>query len=136
LESDDRFQVVENWQDVDSKDKIRLKCNRKTRESILAKAHRPSIIQAYPDFGVEHIRDSFRFKAVVFDVRTAFLFLFILSSQVCCWEVVKLDVDKLLAPKEWGWRFLGCDLRIKSTGQIVECYVVFKVGTMHVHVCA
>jgi hypothetical protein len=39
-------------------------------------------------------------------------------------HVVKLDVDKLVSPKSFGWRFLAFDLRMPNE-QIVECYIVF-----------
>ena len=35
------------------------------------------------------------------------------------------DIDKLLDPKEFGWRFIGCDIKMPN-GQLVECYVVFS----------
>ena len=39
-------------------------------------------------------------------------------------RVAKMDVDKLITPKEWGWRFLAFDF-IMPNHQIVECYIVF-----------
>jgi hypothetical protein len=121
---DYRFTIVNSGDEVTDKCNIYLKWNRKTAESIAAKAHRPSILQEYPEYGIEHIRDSFRFKAVVFDLETAFLFLFLVASSEH-WTVVKLDIDKLIEPKEWGWRFIGCDIQLKESGHLVECYIVF-----------
>jgi hypothetical protein len=87
-------------------------------------------------------------KAVVSTVRDAFEFLFAVANMEAEdtsmlpnpitrthkistskkrwreWRVVKLDVEKLLEPKEWGWRFVGADLQM-ANGQMVECYVVF-----------
>ena len=40
--------------------KIFLRCNEKTDQSICEKATRPAILQEYPDFGMEHIRDALR----------------------------------------------------------------------------
>ena len=37
------------------------------------------------------------------------------------WKVKKLDIEKLLQPKQFGWRFLGADLLVQ--GQLVECYI-------------
>jgi hypothetical protein len=60
---------------------------------------------------------------VVGNVVDAACFLTYLIQQKS-WQVIKLDVDKLLEPKEWGWRFMGADFRLPN-GQIVECYIVF-----------
>jgi hypothetical protein len=46
-------------------------------------------------------------------------------------NVAKLDVDKLQAPKEWGWRFLAFDF-IMPNYQLVEVCAVFRrVVSMH-----
>lgn len=103
---------------------ICLKSNRKSGESIISKAIRPSILQQYPHFRMEHLRDTLRFKAVVCTVEDALRFMHMLINQTS-WEVVKLDIDKLLDPKEFGWRFIGCDIKMPN-GQLVECYVVFS----------
>ena len=145
---------------------IHVKHNSKTYESISQKAARPSILAVWPYFGIEHVRDTLRFKAVgtrmlihiyiyssssyvyvhtrpslyihadslfacpmsinakvVFDVNDAFTFL-TRVAQHPAWRVVKVDLDKFLKPKEWGWRFIGADLQMHN-GQLVECYVVF-----------
>jgi hypothetical protein len=44
------------------------------------------------------IRDSLRFKCVCSNPTDAFKFLGFLARK---WEVVKLDVEKFLQPKEW-----------------------------------
>jgi hypothetical protein len=38
--------------------------------------------------------------------------------------IVKLDIAKLLHPKEWGWRFVAFDF-VMPNHQLVECYIVF-----------
>jgi len=109
-----------------------VKYSRKTDESILAKARRPAILESNPRFGVEHVRDTFRFKAVVFSFRDALSFIFAMdqSHELCPGgglspaNVAKLDIAKLTKPKEWGWRFLAFDF-VMPNHQIVECYVVF-----------
>jgi hypothetical protein len=103
---------------------IFVKSNSKTDTSTLEKARRPTILAVSPRYGLEHVRDHFRFKCVVNNVIDAFLFLqsLVESEQ---WEVIKFDIDKFVAPKEWGWRFLGCDIRM-ANGQMVEAYVVFE----------
>eukprot|EP00935_MAST-01C_sp_MAST-1C-sp1_P002222 g2222.t1 len=109
------------------------KSSKKTEESILAKAVRPVILANNPKFGIEHIRDTFRFKCVVFSFRDAVEFVFAMhSDRSLCpnsglspQNVAKLDVAKLKAPKEWGWRFLAFDF-VMPNHQIVECYIVFS----------
>ena len=93
------------------------KSSRKTEESILAKAVRPIILTKNPHFSIEHIRDTFRFKCVVFSFRDAVEFILSMhnnrtpADQSLCpngglsaENVAKLDVAKLDTPKEWGWR--------------------------------
>ena len=85
---------------------------RKTEESIVKKACRPEIRAKNPKFGIEHVRDTFRFKCVVFSFRDAVEFVLAMhNDRSLCpngglspQNVAKLDVAKLKAPKEWGWR--------------------------------
>jgi hypothetical protein len=131
-----------------------VKYSRKTEESILAKAQRPSILSKNPSFSVEHVRDTFRFKAVVYTFRDALKFVWLMdkSKDLCPYglsskNVAKLDVAKLRTPKEWvtpllfshvwpyhtsflittvqGWRFFAFDF-IMPNHQLVECYIVFN----------
>ena len=44
---------------------------------------------------------------------------------LCEDNVAKLDIAKLLKPKEWGWRFLAFDF-VMPNHQLVECYIVFQ----------
>ena len=88
------------------------KSSRKAEESIIAKAIRPVILAKNPHFSIEHIRDTFRFKCVVFSFRDAVEFVLAMHNDrslcpdggLCPENVAKLDVAKLKAPKEWGWR--------------------------------
>jgi hypothetical protein len=111
---------------VDDKDQVRsghvlIRYNVKTEDSILSKSKRPAILGAYPQYTMRHIRDSLRFKVVVATYRDAFEILRVVVQEPQ-WEVKKLDLEKLLQPKQFGWRFLGADLLIQ--GQLVECYIV------------
>jgi hypothetical protein len=108
---------------------ICLKHSRKTVESIMQKSTRPSILAANPKYSVEHVRDSFRFKAVVYSFADALTFVhaidrLLFPGGLSQERVVKLDLQKLLTPKEWGWRFLAFDFCFPN-GQLVECYIVF-----------
>ena len=88
------------------------KSSRKAEESIIAKAIRPVILAKNPHFSIEHIRDTFRFKCVVFSFRDAVEFVLAMhNNRSLCpngglspQNVAKLDVAKLNQPKEWGWR--------------------------------
>jgi len=73
---------------------------------------------------VEYIRDSLRFKSVVntFADTKAIVDHLEASGE---FKVLKYDADKLTAPKEWGWRVLPIDFRMKN-GQMVEYYMVSK----------
>ena len=96
----------------------------KKTDRIKSKAARPSVLAAKPWFGVEYIRDSLRFKSVVntFADTKAIVDHLEASGE---FKVLKYDADKLTAPKEWGWRVLPIDFRMKN-GQMVEYYMVSK----------
>lgn len=131
------FSLVTIVADVDGYRKIQVKHSRKTEKSILLKSCRPSIRAKNPYFSIEHVRDTFRFKAVVYSFRDALSFVFCMDkdTNLCpvglCGQdssqrkknVAKLDIEKLLTPKEWGWRFLAFDF-IMPNHQIVEVSVV------------
>jgi hypothetical protein len=96
----------------------------KAPENILSKAQRPSILAKNPWFNVEHVRDSYRFKTVVDDVSQIpqVVEKFIAKTGA---EIIKLDVEKLSQPREWGWRIASFDLRMPN-GQLVEYYLLVK----------
>jgi len=106
--------------DLDARLGTESKSSFKEPAKILAKATRPEIVQSKPWFAVEHIRDAFRFKTVLGDMTQLPQIAEAIKEQG--WEVVKVDVDKLFAPKQWGWRFAAVDLRMPN-GQIVEYYM-------------
>lgn len=94
--------------------------NVKAPAAILAKAKRPAILAAKPWHDVEHIRDSFRFKTVLDSIEQLPAIVDKLNSLGV--EVVKADVDKVMRPKEFGWRIAAFDLRMPN-GQLVEYYL-------------
>jgi hypothetical protein len=100
----------------------------KSDESILKKVTRPKVLEEHPRYEMQHIRDALRFKCIVNTVVDAFRFLALLVDEPQ-WEergvhAVKVDLKKLLKPKAFGWRFIGCDLKMPN-GLLVECYIVF-----------
>jgi hypothetical protein len=94
--------------------------NEKTGENILLKAARPSILQKKPWHGVEHVRDTLRFKAIPETLADLPAILKTITDHG--FELVKSDTDKLLNPGEWGRRIAAFDLRHPTTGQLVEFY--------------
>ncbi len=72
----------------------------KHRNSIRRKAKRQSITKQRPWFGIEHIRDAYRFKTVLNDV--AVLPHIIKELKQAGFAIVKTDTAKLLAPGPWG----------------------------------
>ena len=103
--------LVSSSKEVNDYRRVNAKYSRKTEESILAKACRPSILAKNPSYGIEHVRDTFRFKGVVFSFRDALAFVFAMDKNkdlcpdgLCEGNVAKLDIAKLKKPKEWGWR--------------------------------
>jgi hypothetical protein len=88
------FRRVSHAEQITSRRTIQCKWNKNTKQSTLEKSVRPTILEEWPEYGLEHIRDSLRFKAVVFSTHDAFQFLsgVINSSN---WTVVKLNVGKV-----------------------------------------
>jgi len=91
----------------------------KKPETIMSKAERPSILADKPWHDVEHIRDSYRFKAITNKLEDYTQIAKILVGKGI--KIIKLDTSKMLAPKEWGWRFAAFDLQMPN-GQLVEFY--------------
>jgi hypothetical protein len=123
------FEIVDASSEVVKEGLVCVKHNFKTKEAILAKAERPGIKAVHPRFDVSHVRDAFRFKAVVYSFQDALNFMhamdaLLFSDGLIDKHVVKLDLEKLVSPKEFGWRFLAFDLRMLN-GQLMECYIVF-----------
>lgn len=101
--------------------------NIKKPETILSKASRPSILAEKPWHGVEHIRDTLRFQTKISRFEQIEQAAEAMLAQG--YSIVKIDTKKMLAPKEWGWRFAGFDLRAPN-GQLIEWYIIFD--TMYV----
>jgi hypothetical protein len=109
---------------IDAKYGTKSSSDVKLPDRIKSKAERPSILAAKPWFGVEHIRDSLRFKSVVDTFADTKAIIKDLEGSGE-FKVIKYDVNKVTNPKEWGWRMLPIDLQMKN-GQIVEYYMVSK----------
>jgi hypothetical protein len=93
----------------------------KRPEVIKAKSVRPEILKERPWYEIEHIRDTFRFRTVVDDLRTAPEMVKQLKSSQ--FEVVQCDTEKIINPKQLGWRALNIDLRAPN-GQLIEWQIV------------
>jgi hypothetical protein len=94
--------------------------NHKKPETILEKSQRPQIISDKPWFGIQHVRDAFRFMTELNDIRNApAIFQRIKDNG---FEIVKRDIAKMLSPKPFGFRFVAADLRMPN-GQLVEFYM-------------
>jgi GNAT superfamily N-acetyltransferase len=97
--------------------------NVKDLAKVIQKANRPSILAKKPWHKVSHIRDSYRFKTVIDDIRDIpAIFDVLLESGI---RLVKVDTGKLFEPKEWGWRIIAFDLRMPN-GQLVEWYLPIR----------
>ena len=105
---------------IDAAFGVKSKDNRKDPANILSKASRPSILAKKPWHGVEHIRDSYRFKTDLQSITQLPGIVRMLEESGV--QIIKRDVDKLLEPQEWGWRIVAFDLRMPN-GQLVEYYL-------------
>jgi hypothetical protein len=75
------LQQVESPMLVTSEGRMCVECGRKTERSILQKACRPDILKKNPKFGIEHLRDTFRFRATVFSFRDIVEFILALNAD-------------------------------------------------------
>lgn len=93
----------------------------KQPQDILNKANRPLIKDTKDWFDVEHVRDSFRFKTPVENLNELPRIVEHLTNSG--FEIVKLDLDKLIKPKGRGWRMAAIDLKAPN-GQILEYQIL------------
>ena len=101
-------------------DNAESKANQKKLRTVIEKANRDTLIQENPDHGIAYIRDTYRFKTVISDFRDVTrIFEIMLDMDI---GLVKIDTSKLFKPKDWGWRIIAFDLRMKN-GQIIEWYL-------------
>ncbi|MBZ0189840.1 MAG: hypothetical protein K8F91_26580 [Candidatus Obscuribacterales bacterium] len=110
--------LVERFlKNIDTKFDTKSEISVKTPQDILDKAKRPAIKEAKEWFDVEHVRDSLRFKTPVDNLKDLpKIVKHLLDSG---FEVVNLDLDKLIKPKGRGWRMAAIDLKAPN-GQILE----------------
>ena len=109
---------------VDDKYGTKSKSSFKLPENILSKSVRPSILARKPWYQVEHIRDSFRFKTVINSFEDLPGIIEMTRRELGA-EIVKVDLDKVMDPMEWGWRIASFDLRMPN-GQLVEYYIPIR----------
>ena len=109
---------------LDAKYGTKSKSSEKLPERILEKATRPSILASKPWHNVEHIRDSLRFKTQIDDIQDLPAIINDTRSELGA-EIIKADVVKFIAPKEWGFRIVVFDLKMRN-GQIVEYYLPLR----------
>lgn len=102
--------------------------NLKSDRAALDKAQRPAVLARYPWFTIAHIRDFLRFRTHLKtpdDFEAVLEVLLKLRSRGAI-DIVKIDSVKLLRPGAFGWRMLATDLRITSSGMLVEHYMTFS----------
>jgi hypothetical protein len=94
--------------------------NVKALSKVTQKASRPSIFAEKPWFTAAHVRDTYRFKTVISDIRQVPEMLQVVLDEGV--QLVKIDTRKLFEPKSWGWRIIAFDL-VMPNGQLVEWYL-------------
>src|SRR6185295_116909 len=99
------------------------KTSTKEDHKIIEKSERPSILADKPWFEMEHVRDTFRFKTILNDIND--LPKILEEAKAKGFELVKVDTDKVLSPKEWGFRIAAFDMKMPN-GQLVEFYLPVK----------
>lgn len=122
LTNRNRVIVGEFMKRIDSLLGTRSQDNVKLPERIVEKARRPSIIAEKPWHDVAHIRDSYRFKTVLTDIKQLPR---IVGELDQLGSVIKPDVYKVLQPKAFGWRIAVFDMKLKN-GQLIEYYLPIR----------
>jgi len=100
----------------------RVSANVKTDEGILTKAARPEVREKKPWHDVEHIRDSYRFRAGFNELEDIVTITKAIADAG--FTFIKVDTPKFANPGKWGWRPIALDLRAPN-GQILEFYMSF-----------
>lgn len=92
------------------------------------KCVRPATLSKYPWFRLCHLRDYLRFRTRLNDADdfATMLHLFEQLRVAGLISIVKIDLDKLRRASPFGWRMVATDLRIASTGLMVEHYMTFS----------
>lgn len=108
---------------------FQLRCEISSKRDIAAaeKAKRPATLEKYPWFTLAHIRDYLRFRTHLLRATdfTAVLSRFADLQSTGKIGIVKIDTAKLARPGAFGWRMIATDLRVASSGLIVEHYMTF-----------
>jgi hypothetical protein len=108
---------------IDRRLGTRTQVDRKHPDRIKDKPARPDIRQKKPWHDVEHIRDALRFRTPLQRLDAVCdAFAVLLEKKL---GIVKTDLDKMLHPGLWGWRFAGFDLRMPDR-QLVEYYLALE----------
>jgi hypothetical protein len=123
LAAKNRPQIDEFIAKIDKKFKAKSSSNCKLKVRILDKAARPDILKKKSWFGVEHIRDSLRFRTALDDFKDLPALVADLIELGA--KIVKTETSKMLDPAEWGWRAVMYDIQLED-GQLVEYYITFK----------
>lgn len=102
--------------------------NSKSNQAFIEKAKRPAVLGRYPWYSIAHLRDFLRFRTHLKspDDFEAVLEVFLSLRSQGYIEIVKIDSGKLLRPGAFGWRMLATDLRITTSGMLVEHYMTFS----------
>ncbi|MCA0316223.1 MAG: hypothetical protein LCH63_20550 [Candidatus Melainabacteria bacterium] len=120
--TDENTALVEKFlREIDTALGTKSEISVKEAKDILDKANRPSIMENKDWFDVEHVGDSFRFKTPVESLNELPRIVELLKRSG--FEIVKLDLEKLIAPKARGWRMAAIDLRAPN-GQILEYQIL------------
>ncbi|WP_349370015.1 hypothetical protein [Salinarimonas sp.] len=106
---------------------LRSEINAKTRNSTEEKANRPSTLKSKPWFTIAHIRDFLRFRTgfTSLDEALTILAFFTLEADHGRLGIVKFETAKFARPNPYGWRMIATDIRLASTGMIVEHYMSY-----------
>lgn len=100
----------------------------KNDETAIQKSSRPELLKKNPWFKLAHIRDYLRFRTYINNLSD---FSTVIGHFAECYRknlinFVKIDTKKMFNPGVFGWRMVAIDIRIVSTGLIVEHYMTFS----------
>eukprot|EP00935_MAST-01C_sp_MAST-1C-sp1_P000111 g111.t1 len=111
---------------VKSEGRMCVEWGRKTEESIVKKACRPEIRAKNPKFGIEHLRDTFRFRATVFSFRDIVEFILAMHADPSLSGQGGLAAGNV--DKEGNWLIMGeADPKKTTSGKEAKAGNVAKL---------
>jgi hypothetical protein len=100
--------------------------NQKSHRAAELKVERPEVLEGKPWMTLVHLRDYLRFRTGLANLADfdSVMNVFERLQEASEIRIVRIDLAKLLVPREFGWRMIAVDIQLR-TGMLVEHYMTF-----------